>query len=350
MLPGIGTAGQRSLLRIFGTPLAVFQANTDALASVVGAEHALTITRFDNRQAVDLSLEWAQGPQHRLLTLGATDYPRVLLELADPPNLLYAKGNLKALENPCLAIVGSRNATAGGLQNAERFSLALAESGYTIVSGLALGIDTAAHQGALTSGRQGATIAIIGTGIDRVYPARNQPLARRIVEEGSLILSEFPLGIGVQAHHFPRRNRLISGLSRGVLVVEAATESGSLITARLAGEQGRDVFAIPGSIHSPQSRGCHRLIRDGAKLVESANDIIEEVGHSVTFSGGDHNFGEAAVTDHPVLVALGGDPVTLEELATRCDLTSDRLLAMLFELELGGRVAALPGGRYQRLG
>ena len=350
LLPGVGNAGQRSLLKAFGSPEAVFEASATALASVIGPELARVVCEQPTAEAVEAALDWAAEAGHQLLALDHPQYPKALLDLPDPPNLLYAKGNLGALAMPGLAVVGSRNATAGGLQNAERFSRALAEQGFAIVSGLALGIDAAAHLGALSSGRSCATVAVIGTGIDRVYPARNQGLARRIVGEGGLILSEFALGVGVQAHHFPRRNRLIAGLSRGVLVVEAAIQSGSLITARLAGELGREVFAIPGSIHSAQSKGCHRLIKDGAKLVESAADILDEIGApplGLAFGASDPG---PATSDDPVLTALGGDPLTIDELLGRCGLTADSLLAMLFELELAGRVAALPGGRYQRLG
>ena len=355
LLPGVGTAGQRSLLKAFGSPEAVFEASVSALASVIGAELARVVGDHPTAAAVETSLAWAQEPQHHLLPLGHPRYPAALLDIPDPPSLLYGKGNLDALNPPGLAVVGSRNATAGGLQTAERFARALADCGYTVVSGLALGIDAAAHLGALASGQANATIAVIGTGIDRVYPARNQALARRIVDEGSLILSEFALGVGVQAHHFPRRNRLIAGLAKGVLVVEAAVQSGSLITARLAGEQGREVFAIPGSIHSAQSKGCHRLIKEGAKLVESAADILDEIGRptgaaaGMTVDAGD-NFAAPPLFGNSLLDALGGDPLTVDELVKRCDLTADGLLAMLFELEMAGRVAALPGGRYQRLG
>ena len=352
LVPGIGTAGQRSLLKAFGTPEAIFEASANALASVLGRELAAALQSHPVEAAIETSLRWADDPTHHLIPLGCPLYPPALLDLPDPPNLLYAKGDTGVFHRPGLAVVGSRNATAGGMQTAERFSRSLADLGYVIVSGLALGIDSAAHQGALASSNGGATIAVIGTGIDRVYPARNQGLAHRIVAEGGLILSEFALGVGVQAHHFPRRNRLIAGLAKGVLVVEAALESGSLITARLAGEQNREVFAIPGSIHSPQSRGCHRLIREGAKLVESVADIIEEIGTPSPRASTStcNNFSPTPLLDDPLLRALGGDPLTIEELVKRCGLTADSLLAMLFELELAGHIAALPGGRYQRLG
>ena len=360
LVPGIGTAGQRALLKAFGSPEAVFEASASALASVIGAKLTEALMAHPTQATVDATFSWAAASvAHHLIPLGSPQYPPALLDLPDPPNLLYGKGSLSVLTQPCLAIVGSRNATTGGMQTAERFAHTLADSGYIVTSGLALGIDSAAHAGALASSHAGATIAVIGTGIDRVYPARNQGLAHRIVAEGGLILSEFALGVGVQAHHFPRRNRLIAGLSLGVLVVEAAVESGSLITARLAGDQGREVFAIPGSIHSPQSRGCHRLIKEGAKLVETAADILDEIAphslHSPRPSATQaantcKNFAPTPLSDDPVLAALGGDPVTVDELVKRCGLTADGLLAMLFELELAGHVAALPGGRFQRLG
>jgi len=349
LIPGVGSAGQRALLRTFGSPEAVFEASAEALASVLGAELARATLKHPDAAILEASLDWARSPGHTLLTLDHPAYPASLFDLADPPSLLYASGALDALRLPGLAVVGSRNATAGGLQSAERFAQTIAEGGFCVISGLALGIDAAAHRGALAAKPAGRTVAVVGTGVDRVYPARNQDLARRIVGEGGLILSEFPLGTGVQAHHFPRRNRIIAGLAKGVLVVEAATESGSLITARLGGELGREIFAIPGSIHSPQSRGCHRLIREGAKLVESAQDIFEEFAPT----GSDHtckNSGAMPPLSNPLLAALGGDPVALDVLVERSGLTADAALAMLFELELAGHVATLPGGRYQRLG
>lgn len=354
-LPGVGGATQRALLKACGLPGQVFGAAHSTLASLVGEELA-TVLRSppppDRQIEIDAALAWAGEPGNAILTLADDAYPRSLLSIADPPCLLYAKGDLRLLTRPSLAIVGSRNATPGGLQNATRFARALAGSGFCIVSGLALGIDAAAHEGALAAA--GGTVAVIGTGIDRVYPARHQSLARRIVEHG-LIVSEFPLGSKPLAANFPRRNRIISGLSLGVLVVEAALESGSLITARLAADQGREVFAIPGSIHSPQTKGCHRLIKQGAKLVESAEDLLEELGPP-------WGTGFPRPNDRPAversagaakllaqLPPLGHDPFTMDELAARSGLTTEALLAMLFELELAGEVAALSGGRYQRL-
>ncbi|MDR1934919.1 MAG: DNA-processing protein DprA, partial [Candidatus Accumulibacter sp.] len=274
LIPGIGGGTQRKLLAAFGLPDAVFSAGYGSLRALVGDHAARLLLDTDNGAAVANAAAWAQEPGQRVVTLADPAYPRALLEIADPPSLLYVLGRVELLEWPVLAIVGSRNPTPQGVLNAERFAGALSAAGFVIASGLALGIDAAAHRGALAA--QGDTIAFVGTGIDRVYPARNRDLAHEIGAKG-VIVSEFPLGTPVVASNFPRRNRLISGIARGVLIVEAAVGSGSLITARLAAEQGREVFAIPGSIHSPQSRGCHRLIRDGAKLVETAQDILEEL-------------------------------------------------------------------------
>jgi DNA processing protein len=285
---------------------------------------------------------WLAQPGNSLLTLADTDYPQTLLEIADPPAVLYCKGRRELLGQPALGIVGSRNATPQGLRDAEAFAHALADAGLTIVSGLALGIDAAAHRGGLAGA--GSSIAVIGTGLDRVYPARNQALARQLASDG-LIVSEFALGTAPMPGHFPRRNRIISGLARGVLVVEAAPDSGSLITARVATEQGREVFAIPGSIHSPLSRGCHALIKQGAKLVECAADILDELAWA-------HRLAPPVLPEtgaDPVLDAFDGAPVTLDALALRTGLTLDALSAKLLTLELEGRVAALPGGRYQRI-
>jgi DNA processing protein len=273
------------------------------------------------------------------------DYPPLLRETADPPALLYGAGRRELLLQGCLAIVGSRNATPQGESNAEAFGQALSSAGITVVSGLALGIDAAAHKGGLKG--PGSTIAVVGTGLDRVYPARNKALAHEIAEKG-LLLSEFALGTISAPGHFPKRNRIISGLSRGVLVVEAALNSGSLITARQALEQGREVMAIPGSIHSPLSKGCHALIKQGAKLVESAQDIIEELAWPVMPAIHSAETPPDMETE-PLLQHLGHDPVSIDLLAERSGLTVDALSAKLLTLELEGHVAQLPGGRYQRL-
>lgn len=343
LIPGIGGESQRKLLAAFGLPEAIFAAGRLATRSVIG-DRADLLFEFDPSETVERSIDWASQPGQYILTLADEAYPKALLEIADPPSLLYVRGNPSLLERRGLAMVGSRNATPLGLQTAEQFARALSAKGLCIISGLALGIDAAAHRGALSAG--GDTIAVIGTGADRIYPARNKELAQAIVEHGAVI-SEFPLGTPAIAANFPRRNRIISGLARGVLVVEAAPESGSLITARLAGEQGREVFAIPGSIHSPVARGCHKLIKQGAKLVETANDILEELG----------NFDlpaiqpSAARTDetHPLLAALGHDPCTLDDLVDHTGQSADQLLPELLMLELSGKIAPLPGNRYQRL-
>ncbi len=314
------------------------------MRSVIG-ERADLLFDFDPSEAVDRSLAWADQPGQHILTLADAAYPRALLEIPDPPTLLYVRGNPALLQKRGLAMVGSRNATPQGLQTAEAFAKALASQGQCIISGLALGIDAAAHRGALAA--HGETVAVIGTGADRIYPARNKALALAIVEQGAVV-SEFPLGTPALAANFPRRNRIISGLSRGVLVVEAAPESGSLITARLAAEQGREVFAIPGSIHSPVARGCHKLIKQGAKLVETAADVLEELGNYVDLPLPRPD--PAQVEDNPLLAALGHDPCSLDDLAERTGLHAGQLLPELLILELSGQIAPLPGNRYQRLG
>ena len=344
LIPGIGGETQRKLLAAFGLPEAIFAAGRLATRAVAG-DRADLLFDFDPAESVDRSMAWAAQPGQHIVTLADAEYPKALLEIADPPCLLYVRGNPGLLGKRGLAVVGSRNATPQGVQTAENFAKALAGKGLAIISGLALGIDAAAHRGALAAG--GETIAVIGTGADRLYPARNRELALAIAERGAIV-SEFPLGTPAIAANFPRRNRIISGLSRGVLVVEAAPESGSLITARLAAEQGREVFAIPGSIHSPVARGCHKLIKQGAKLVETAQDILEEFG----------NYPEAmdigpstlcASEENAVLGALGHDPCNLDDLAERTGLAADQLLTELLTLELAGQVATLPGNRYQRL-
>ncbi|MBL0353533.1 MAG: DNA-protecting protein DprA [Dechloromonas sp.] len=343
LIPGIGGETQRKLLAAFGLPEAVFTAGRLAARDVIG-DRADLLFNFDPGEAVDRSLAWASQPGQHILTLADSIYPESLLEIPDPPSILYVRGNPALLHNRGLAIVGSRNATPQGLRTAEIFARTLAARGLVIVSGLALGIDAAAHRGALAA--EGGTIAVIGTGADRVYPARNKELAMAIAQQGTIV-SEFPLGTPAIAANFPRRNRIISGLARGVLVVEAALESGSLITARLAAEQGREVFAIPGSIHSPVARGCHRLIRQGAKLVETAQDILEELGGHP----GSPHVPEVAATagDSDILQALGHDPCALDDLVDRTGISADQLLGDLLTLELDGLVATLPGNRYQRL-
>jgi len=294
-------------------------------------------------------MAWGEAPQQHLLTLADAEYPQALLQIADPPTLLYVRGRLDLLNEPALAVVGSRNPTPQGVSNAERFAAALAEAGLIIASGLALGIDAAAHRGALRTSPN--TVAFIGTGIDRLYPAANHQLAVEIAARGAIV-SEFPLGVPPAAANFPRRNRLISGFSRGALIVEASVDSGSLITARFAAEQGREVFAIPGSIHSPHSRGCHKLIREGAKLVETVQDILDELSWplgSLAAAAAPAGACAAGAHDSGLLSSMGYDPCNLDELVQRSGLTADVVSVMLLHLELDGHVAALPGGRYQRI-
>ena len=344
--PGLGATAARSLLREFGLPENVLGASAAQLERVVGPSAVRAMREDHAANAVRRALEWVRAPGHSIITLADRDYPRTLLEIPDPPLLLYAVGKTELLARASLAIVGSRNATAQGVRNAERFAQAFSEAGLTIVSGLALGIDAAAHRGALAG--PGSTIAVLGTGIDVIYPRQNAQLAARIAELG-LVISEFPLGASGAAHHFPRRNRLISGLSQGCLVVEAALASGSLITARSAAEQGREVFAIPGSIHSPLSKGCHALLKQGAKLVESAEDVLVELtGFRRTGIASTRERGTAMQED-PLLEYMGFDPVDVDSLCSRSGLPAARVSADLLRLELDGRVAALPGGTYQRL-
>jgi DNA processing protein len=346
LTPGLGSSTIRSLLREFGLPQALLERKRSELARYVPAAALQALDSQAVHDAVERALEWARQPRRFVVTLADEAYPRPLLEIADPPPLLYAHGNLELLQLPGLAIVGSRNATAQGERNAEEFAKALSASGLTIVSGLALGIDAAAHRGGLTG--RGSTIAVLGTGIDLVYPQRNAALAAEIAQHG-LLLSEFPLGTPAAAHNFPRRNRLISGLARGCLVIEAAVASGSLITARLAAEQGREVFAVPGSIHSPLAKGCHALIKAGAKLVECAEDVLSELSGFQATARVDVAMpatpGEAA----GLLAFMGHDPVDVDALCERAGLSADQVSSELLRLELDGRVTALPGGLFQRL-
>jgi len=341
LVPGLGAQTLRKLLGAFGLPQQILAAGHRALASIVSAELVARILSDLDAPAVDAALDWASEDGHAVLTLADDAYPRPLLETPDPPALLYLRGRRELLARPALAVVGSRNATPQGVSNAEQFARAFSSAGLTIVSGLALGIDAAAHRGGLDAA--GSTIAVLGTGADILYPARNRALGERISSEG-LIVSEFPLGTPPHGSNFPRRNRVISGLARGCLVVEAALASGSLITARLAAEQGRDVFAMPGSIHSPHSKGCHALIKQGAKLVESAQDLLQELGIEARAAPVAAAAGAAA----GLLAHLGYDPSDIDTLCARSGLTADLVSAMLLQLELDGKVASLPGGQYQR--
>ena len=390
LTPGVGNESARKLLAAFGLPDGIFQQPASALLQVVSSAQAAALASVPPEldKLLDATWNWLQGrpandpdaPCRRIVTLGDPLYPASLLTMHDPPLVLYlladpatgddadqapaSSGAMAMLQRGFadgMAIVGSRNPTPQGSANARQFAKALAQAGLTVVSGMALGIDGAAHEGALDAlesepGRL-ATIAVVGTGLDRVYPKSHLELARRIARRG-LILSEYPIGTPPLEANFPKRNRLIAALSKGTLVVEAALKSGSLITARLAAEQGKDVFAIPGSIHSTQSRGCHALIKQGAKLVESAQDVLEELhwtGSTGTATGPVASADrETANTPHPgdqdaLLLALGFDPVGLDALQARTGMPTASLQARLMALELDGHVARLPGGLFQRI-
>ena len=353
--PGVGRGAARALLARFGAPDAVLAASTAARQAVIAPAPAAALERVPDEFEARLAAGWqwlSAGDEPRdVVVVGDPRYPAALLDSADPPLLLYTRGRIELLAMPAIAIVGSRNATPQGIENARAFAAHLSREGWVVVSGLALGIDGAAHEGALEGGA--GTIAVVGTGLDRVYPARHRALAQRIATDG-LLVSEFAVGTPSLAENFPIRNRIIAGLARGTLVVEAAVQSGSLITARLAVESGRDVFAIPGSLHSPQSRGCHALIKQGAKLVDSAADIVDElapvgparaqnaIGALVAASR------ETPRTD-PLLDALGYDPIGLDALIARTGQSAAELSARLLDFELQGRVARLPGQLFQRI-
>lgn len=382
--PELGAARIRLLLSVFGMPQDIVAATTGSLARYLDPAMAARLRQPPGpelQSAIDRTLEWLQAADHHLLTLADPHYPRALYALADPPPILYAHGRLDILTRPMLAIVGARHATVDGERNAHAFARHLAQKGWCVVSGLASGIDGAAHAGALDAGEAGgSTLAVLGTGIDRVYPPAHHPLAHRIATHG-LLLSEFPLGTPGLPYHFPQRNRLVAALGQGVLVVEAAARSGSLTTARLAGELGREVFAIPGSIHSPLSRGCHALIRQGAKLVESGQDIIEELrqgalpglrtppapdaekdiaaadaapGSAPEASAGTD--GEPGADTSPgigpdaraLLGRIGRDPVGLDTLQADLDWPIDRLMSQLTLLEVAGRIDRTGNGCYRR--
>ncbi|HXZ54934.1 MAG TPA: DNA-processing protein DprA [Burkholderiales bacterium] len=342
LVPGLGGGRLRSLLSAFGLPANVLRATRPQLCRVVPEPLAESILGRKRGAEVDKALRWADKPGHAVLTLADGAYPKQLLEIPDPPALLYVVGESQLLSCRALAVVGSRNATPQGLKNAHAFARALSDAGLAVVSGLALGVDSEAHRGGLEG--RGSTFAVLGTGVDITYPRRNAPLAGEIASRGALV-SEFPLGTEPYAGNFPRRNRLISGLAKGCLVVEAAMDSGSLITARLAADQGREVFAIPGSIHSPLSKGCHALIKQGAKLVESAHDVLEELGLAVR----PPEEAPDAGVGHDLLDKMGYDPCDINEIVARSGLPVEAVSATLLQLELDGKIAGLPGGLYQRV-
>jgi DNA processing protein len=354
----------KAWLGVLGSAHAVVQAPQHQLA-LLASEAAATALKSPNQEIndkrqgyIDAALAWLSAPGYagtrHILTWDHPDYPVHLLTIADPPLVLFVQGNPAALSQPAVGIVGARNATPQGIANARIFAQSLAEKNVTVISGMALGIDAAAHEGALNASSNAfATVAVVGTGIDRVYPAAHRELAHRIAAQGAVV-SEFPIGTPPLPHNFPRRNRLISGLSRGVLVVEAAVRSGSLITARVAGEQGREVLAIPGSIHAPLSKGCHQLIKQGAKLVESAQDVLEELRLDQADSGAmphkkSKRITPKAVSDDAVLVAMGFEPIDVDQLSEVTGLSTGALMSRLTELELFGQIEAIAGGRYQQI-
>ena len=381
LTPGVGNETSRKLLAAFGSPESVFRQPITALGHVVSRAQATALQQVppDLAKLLGITCKWLESPdKHRLVMLGDANYPSALLNIEDPPLMLYlltaarplgadffSQGVLKSV-----AIVGSRTPTPQGLATAHQFGRALSEAGMAVISGMALGIDGAAHEGAIEGTveratkaaveNQLATIAVVGTGLDRVYPSRHRTLAHAIAQHG-VIVSEYPLGTPPLPENFPKRNRIISGLSQGTLVVEAALKSGSLITARMALEQGREVFAIPGSIHSGNSRGCHALIRQGAKLVETVEDILEELEPQYQATASIKpssspakaemvNFSDELDENDALVQALGFDPVGLDALQARTGLDTPSLQAQLMRLELDGRIARLPGGLFQRIG
>ena len=357
LTPGVGNGAARKLMAAFGVPSSVFSTPVAALRGLAGPGLATALAHEPPEFAAQLraTLDWLDQEQpevpRRVLHLADPDYPPALLHTEDPPLMLYVLGRIRLPWPGAVAVVGSRNPTPQGQANAQQFGRSLAQAGLTVVSGLALGIDGAAHEGALEGAApdQLATIAVVGTGLDSVYPRQHEELAARIARRG-LLVSEYPLGTAPLSANFPRRNRIIAGLSEGTLVVEAAVRSGSLITARMAVEQGKDVFAIPGSIHSPQSRGCHELLRQGAKLVESAQDVLEELRPGIGLTAGSAGAPRTTVTGATgqLLEALGFDPVSLDALVARTGTSTAELQALLLELELSGHVSRLPGGLFQR--
>ena len=350
--PGVGPVMFARLLSQFSTPEALFVEPSKAKDVPSQVQKALFEPDWD---LIEQDLAWLEQENRHIVTIQDPRYPELLKQIADPPSLLFVQGDVDLLSQWQLAIVGSRNPSASGVDASYEFARYLAQGGISITSGLAIGIDAAAHKGALSAG--GKTIAVVGTGLDRVYPAKHRALAHDIADTGAIV-SEFALGTPPKAENFPRRNRIISGLSLGSLVIEAAIRSGSLITARMAMEQGREVFAIPGSIHNPLARGCHKLIREGAKLVETATDILEELGalagvQQPVVQNASQATSEPQELDkdyQSLLDNLGYDPIQIDVLIERCGLTADVVSSMLLLLELQGQVESLPGGRYVQIG
>lgn len=345
-LPEVGPKRFQKLIAAFGSASAALSAPASAWRSL-GLPGAAAEARRDPsvRDGASAAMAWLERPGQHLLMWDDQNYPALLAEISDPPPLLFVAGNPSILDRPQLGMVGSRRASRPGMDTAAAFARSLAGAGFVITSGLALGIDGAAHQGALDVG--GATIGVLGTGLEKLYPQRHRHLAASMVEQGSAVVSEFPLDAGPQPQNFPRRNRIISGLSLGVLVVEASVASGSLITARLAAEQGREVYAIPGSIHHPGARGCHQLIRDGAVLVETVEHILEALrGWQVTSVTAP----QPSASAHPLLALLHAAPHTSEALALSSGWPLPKVLAALTELELEGRIVCEAGRWFARAG
>lgn len=364
MTPGLGPIQAQRLLCHFPSPLALMQSTPQQLAACVPQALHEGLQRAKSEgvtQIITQALRWAEQDDQTILTPDHPQYPRLLQQMADAPMVLYAKGNLARLQRPALAVVGARNATADGLAHANDFGCALARRGWCVVSGLAHGVDAAAHRGALKAGLGGGgTIAVLGTGADVVYPRQHTELLANILEQEGLVLSEFTLGTPARPQHFPRRNRIVAGLAHGVLVVEAALKSGSLLTARLAVEMDREVFAVPGSIHSPLSRGPHALIQQGAKLVETADDILNELKAycvQVTSVAAlspsnapdvDRAAQRAATPRSPIWDAIGYDPITEDTLQQRTNMLPAILQCELLTLELNGDIERRPNGRIVR--
>jgi len=354
--PGVGAVTFHQLLESFPNLQELPRTDSEALHKLGLSRKAIDALQQPDATAITRDLEWQDKPGNRIMTCHDPDYPALLLQLESPPPLLYIHGQTNILGEPLLAMVGSRNPSAAGVRTATDFARHLAASGLVISSGLALGIDAACHRGALDAGMP--TVAVMGTGLDRVYPARHRDLARQIAEQGALV-SEFPIGTAPRAENFPRRNRIISGLSLGTVVIEAAIRSGSLITARYAGDQGREVFAIPGSIHNPLARGCHHLIRQGAKLVETAQDVMDELG---MLAESCYPAAQAAavsdMADEPLKLGpdyqqlidfIGFDNTSIDQLVCSSGLTPAEVSSMLLQLEMSGYIASNHGGTYNRL-